>query len=76
MTTKEFKFANGDEVEDIVTGFQGIITATCHYLTGRIDYLVEAKCKDVSIDAKTVWVDEGGLRLTCSGVIKINVNKS
>ena len=63
MTKKEFKFSNGDEVTEKITGFKGTITGTCFYLTGCNQYLVVAKTKDEFSEAKSVWYDEGRLEL-------------
>ena len=61
MTTKQFKFKNGDQVREMVTGFTGIITGSVYYLTGCNQYLVTAKQKDEFSEASTVWYDEGRL---------------
>lgn len=61
MTTKKFKFNNGDVVTEKVTGFTGIITGSVYYLTGCSQYLVTAKQKDEFTEAVTVWYDEGRL---------------
>lgn len=58
MASKEFKFANGQEVKDEVTGFQGVITGTCFYLTGGNQYLVTAKSKKGNRPIE-IWHDEG-----------------
>lgn len=60
--TKEFKFENGDEVSEKVTGFKGIITGTCFYLTGCNQYLVTAK-SDQGKEPVALWYDEGRLYL-------------
>ena len=59
----KFKFSNGDKVEEIVTGFTGIITGAACYLTGCNTYLVVAECKDRFTEAKSIWYDEGRLNL-------------
>jgi len=63
MTTKEFKFSNGDEVAEKVTGFKGTITGTAFYLTGCNTYLVTAKPKDEFSEPTALWYDEGRLEL-------------
>lgn len=60
MHTKEFKFKNGDTVLEIITGFVGIITGTCFYITGCNQYLVTGESKEGK-EAYAVWVDEGRL---------------
>lgn len=61
MFTKSFKFENGTKVKEKVTGFSGIITGTCFYLTGCNQYLVTAKPKDEFSEPKALWYDEGRL---------------
>lgn len=63
MITREFKFQNGDKVEELITGFTGTITGTCFYITGCNQYLIVPKCKDVSTKVESVWYDEGRLKL-------------
>lgn len=63
MTTKNFKFANGDQVKEKITGFAGTITGTCFYLTGCNQYLVTAKAKDEFSEGTGLWFDEGRLEL-------------
>ena len=63
MTTKNFKFSNGDEVKEKISGFKGVITGTCFYLTGCNQYLVTAKPKDEFSEPTALWYDEGRLHL-------------
>lgn len=63
MTTKEFKFTNGDQVKEKITGFTGTITGTCFYLTGCSQYLVTARPKDEFSEPIGLWYDEGRLEL-------------
>jgi hypothetical protein len=63
MTNHEFRFSNGDKVEDLVTGFKGIITGSAYYLTGCNQYCVAAKAKDEFSEATVTWYDEGRLNL-------------
>jgi len=58
MITKEFVFANGDEVRDKVTGFQGAVLGTAYYLTGCSQYLVMPECEKSNKQAKGQWFDE------------------
>jgi hypothetical protein len=58
MITKEFKFKNGDEVAEKITGFKGVITGTCFYLTGCNQYLITAKTKEGK-EPIALWYDEG-----------------
>ena len=68
MTTKIFQFSNGDEVREKITGFKGIITGTCFYLTGCNQYLITAKPKDEISEATALWYDEGRLELVSKDV--------
>lgn len=60
---------NGDLVREKVTGFKGIITGTCFYLTGCTQFLVTAKSKDDTSEATAIWYDEGRLELVKKQVI-------
>jgi hypothetical protein len=60
MWSKEFKFRNGDEVIEKITGFRGVITGTCFYLTGCNQYLLTAKSQDGK-EPVALWYDEGSL---------------
>lgn len=61
MVTKEFKFANGDEVIEKITGFKGIITGSVFYLTGCNQYLITSKWSDKGKEPIALWYDEGRL---------------
>lgn len=63
MITKNFKFTNGDSVREKITGFSGIITGTCFYLTGCNQYLITAKPKDEFSEPIALWYDEGRIEL-------------
>ena len=63
MISKKFKYANGDEVVEKITGFTGTITGTCFYLTGCNQYLITAKSKDQSKEPTALWYDEGRIEL-------------
>ena len=66
---KEFKFSNGDLVEEKITGFKGIITGTVFYITGCDQYLITGKSKD-GADAPSIQVDEGRIKLLEDKVFK------
>lgn len=57
-----FRFHNGDEVKDLVTGYVGIIDARIEYLNGCKQYSVVAKSEDNKIK-KGWWIDEEQLEL-------------
>lgn len=73
MITKEFKFENGDEVIEKITGFKGVITGTCFYLTGCNQYLITAKAKDGSKEPIAIWYDEGRIDYIKKGVSEDDV---
>ena len=56
-----FKLELGIEVEDYVTGFRGIVTARCEYLTGCRQYAVQPKSKKKNSVDKGQWFDEDRL---------------
>lgn len=66
----EFKFSNGDRVEEKISGFKGIVTGSVSYITGCNQHLVTAKSKDENSDSERVWFDEGRLSLLEKEVIK------
>ena len=59
MLTKDFQFENGVKVREKITGFEGIITGTCFYLTGCTQYLITGKPKDKFSEPVSLWYDEG-----------------
>jgi hypothetical protein len=58
------KFEFGDIVCDKMTGFKGIVTGYCEYITGCDRYLVQPKCKDDFEIKEAIWLDEGRLTKT------------
>lgn len=73
MTTKEFKFKNGDLVTEKVTGFTGTIVGSVYYLTGCNQYLVTAKAENEFKEANSIWYDEGRLEYVKSAVTEDEV---
>lgn len=73
MVTKEFKFKNGDEVIEKITGFKGTITGTCFYLTGCSQYLITAKCEKEGKEPVALWYDEGRLEYLQTAVTEEDV---
>ena len=69
MITREFKFKNGDEVREKVSGFKGVITGTCFYLTGCNQYLISAESKE-NKEPVALWYDEGRIELVENEKIK------
>jgi hypothetical protein len=61
---KDFKFQNGDELKDKITGFRGVVISRGDYLTGCNRYALKPQklMKDKKIqDAE--WFDEDQLIL-------------
>lgn len=73
MITKKFKFKNGDEVVEKITGFKGTITGTCFYLTGCNQYLVTAKCERQDKEPIALWYDEGRLDYISTNITEDDV---
>ena len=67
---------NGDKVKEKITGFSGVITGSCSYLTGCDQYLVTAKQTDITKDPLARWYDEQRLELQKEQVVKIDNSES
>lgn len=66
------KFELGAEVKDRLTGFKGIMTGVCHYITGCSQALVQPKMrKDTFVEAR--WIDIDRLDVTKTGAFKLAV---
>ena len=66
----EYLFSNGDLVKEKITGFEGTITGSVHYLTGCNQYLIVPKCENPSKVSQGEWYDEGRLELINNDNIK------
>lgn len=71
MYTREFNFENGDQVKEKITGYEGIVTGTCFYITGCNQYLVTGKATKDQAEPPALWYDEGRLELIASKVVSI-----
>lgn len=69
---KKFKFKNGDKVTEKVTGFTGVITGTCFYLTGCNQYLITAESKE-NKEPIAIWYDEGRLEFLDNAITEEDV---
>lgn len=67
-----FKFELGDAVKDVVTGFSGIVTGRCEYITGCKQYSVTSR-KLQAGDTKAGWFDEDRIVTTKASKVKIDV---
>ncbi len=70
MKSNDFKFNLGDMVEDIVTGFSGIVVVRCQWLNNCNTYGVQpVELKD-GVPRERIYFDEPQLRLLRSGVFE------
>lgn len=65
----EFIFDMGDEVKDVVSGYQGFVVGRFEYMTGCNHYGVEAKAKDGKMPYESI--DEQRLQLVKAGAVKL-----
>lgn len=53
----------GKQATDIVTGFTGMITGHCSYITGCDQYLLTPKCDEPHKKPEGHWFDENRVRI-------------
>lgn len=53
----------GQEVRDVISGFKGIITGKCDYISGCEQYLVQPKGKTSDKKPESIWFDVDRLKL-------------
>lgn len=64
----------GDRVREMISGFEGVVTGLCQYLTGCEQALVNpGKIKEDGELVKNNWFDVDRLQLLEAGAIKIAV---
>ena len=69
--TVNFKFKNGIEVQDKVSGFKGIINCSCIWLNGCRRYSVQPKVKEGETKKpESLWMEEETLIIVSEGVHK------
>lgn len=61
----------GDEVQDLITGFQGIATARIIYITGCVRYEVTPEGLEKGNMIEPQWVDERTLKVIRKAKVKI-----
>lgn len=47
----------GSKVRDVITGFEGIVTGRCEYITGCSRLLITPRCDDASKQSQGNWFD-------------------
>ena len=72
MIKHEYEYENGDHVTEKVSGFTGIITGSCHYITGCNTYLLTARSKNTYTKPESRWCDEGRLEIAEGKTITAN----
>jgi hypothetical protein len=67
----DFKFSNGEEVKDVVSGFTGIIDCVSLWLNGCRRYSVQPKMKEgETTKPDSLWIDEESIVKLSDGVKK------
>ena len=68
----KFKFSNGEEVRDVVSGFTGIIDCISLWLNGCRRYSVQPKMKEgETTRPDSIWIDEESLEKLSDGVKEV-----
>jgi len=68
----DFKFSNGEEVKDVVSGFTGIIDCCSLWLNGCRRYSVQPKMKEGETSKPdSLWIDEESIEKISDGVKKV-----
>lgn len=76
MYTANFKFKNGQKVEDLVSGVVGIINCSSFWLNGCVRYSIQPKAKEGdNVMPEPWWVDEEQIKLIDEGV-SINATRT
>ena len=73
--TIEFKFSNGDQVKEVVSGLVGIVTGSVNYLTGCNQHLVTLKPESEFKEPITLWYDDSRLVLLQDSKIVLEVDE-
>jgi len=71
-----FKFQNGDQVKDKITGFSGIITGRGDYLTGCNQYAIQPPAKEDGTLPDAHWFDEDRVEKLKKKRKKLTVKKA
>lgn len=68
------KFELGSKLKDAITGFVGVATGKCDYISGCRQYLVQPPVKDSGEFQESRWFDEDRLELTPAAPVSLEVN--
>lgn len=63
----------GQQAEDIITGFTGIIIGRAEYLTGCTQYGLAPKAEPGKPTTSSEWFDKGRIRITGPGITPADV---
>lgn len=66
----------GQKVRDIITGFEGIVTGRCEYITGCTQVLVAPRCKEDGTTRDSGWFDEDRVELTDAKPVTLSVKNA
>lgn len=69
-----YKYDCGQKVEDLVSGFKGVITTKAENISGCIQYIVTARA-DKNKEPETRWIDEERIKVI-GGTILVNKRKT
>jgi hypothetical protein len=65
---------NGQEVIDRITGFTGIVTGVCDYITGCKQALIQPRIKENGDFVESRWLDMDRLTVTSTPAISLAVS--
>jgi hypothetical protein len=69
------KIALGAQVKDVITGFVGVVTGRCEWITGCIQYVVAPQKlnKETSAPVPGEWFDEQRLKVLKTKTVGLQV---
>lgn len=66
-----FRFQLGVKLRDRITGFEGRATASCAYITGCDQYLIQPQTKEDGSWVDARWFDDNRLELVDSTAVTL-----
>jgi hypothetical protein len=66
----------GQTVKDLITGFEGVVTGHCEYISGCDQLLVQKKVDKDGNKQDGIWFDVQRLRVVDSEVISLDNSKT